>query len=210
MGRFWQGVAAVCALLAVAGFLYGGHWKKKYLSRPVLPTAPLVTKPDTVFTRPDTVKIADPALLGRISALQARLAAFAADSAHGLDSCVALLAQADTLIDSLKTVLSRPPEVSLTLTDTTLPYLHPTVTYRGKGTLGISRWGYRFFREKWPREEKPPGRGVGRLGGGVGIQTATRQVKMEGMFRVKQNTVVRVEKVFEQKGIWVGVGYFFL
>lgn len=210
MGRFWQGVAAVFAVTAVVVFIWGNRWKKLYFARPVLPTAPLVTKPDTTATRPDTVKWVPPETKAKLAALQARVDAFMADSTRGLDSCVALLVEADSIIGGLREELSQPPEVILTLSDTTLPYLWPTVHYQGIGTQGISQWGYRFFRDKWPREEKPPGRGVGRLGGGIGIQTATRQVKVEGILRVKQNIVVEVEKVFEQKGIWAGVGYFFL
>lgn len=210
MGKFWQGVAAVCAVLAIVGFLFATHFRKLYLSRPVLPTAPLVTKPDTTTQRPDTVKWVPPEMKATISALQARLAIFMADSTRGLDSCVVLLAQADTLIDSLKTALSQPPEVSLTLSDSTLPYLWPTVTYKGVGTLGISQWGYRFFKDKWPREKKPPGRGVGRIGIAGAVQTATRESRLGGRIRIKQNIVLEGDKPLGEKGWWAGISYFFL
>lgn len=211
MGRFWQGVAAVCALLAVAGLLTANHYRKLYLARPVIPTAPLVNPPDTTTTRPDTVKVIDPATIARISALQSRVDDFMADSTRGLDSCVALLAEADRVIGGLKAELSRPPEVSLTLSDSTLPYLWPTVHYQGIGTTGISQWGYRFFADKWPREAKPPGRAIGRLGIGGGASFVNPVNGRAGVrLRVKQNLILGADKNLGRPGWGFDLTYFLL
>ena len=202
MGKFWQGVAAVCALLAMAGLLTANHYRKLYLARPVIPTAPLTPPPDTTHHRPDTVKVIDPILLGQMAALQARLATFRADSAHGLDSCITLLAEADSLINGLNEQLSRPPDVGLTLSDSTLPYLWPTVHYHGAGALGVSQWSYRFFAEKWPRPpEPPPGREVGRLGIGGGANFVNPVNGRAGLrLRLKQNLILGADKNLGRAG----------
>lgn len=198
-------------MLAVAGLLTANHYRKLYLARPVIPTAPLVTKPDTTTNRPDTVKVVDPALLGRISALQAEIRALKLDTTQkAADSCFALLAKADTTLDSLQSELLKPPEVTLTLTDSTLPYLWPTVRYEGIEAGGISQWGYRFFEDKWPREEKPAGRGVGRVGVSAAVQTFTRQVKAGARVRVKQNLILETDLPLSEPGLWVGVSVFVL
>lgn len=211
MTRFIVVTALVLALIGGGlgiGWLIWGR-------RPAPPAPITVTpfKPEPAPAPP--AQKPDSSKLAKIAALEARLAKFLADSANQTpDPCRALLAECSEELTGLKAMVTAPRRFSVTLTNDSLPYIHPQVIYTVDGDSAWQQWSFTQFWEKFPRVGETrvkKGRGVGRVGIGGGASFAQPTNARAGIrLRVKQNFILGVDKNMGRPGWGLELTYFLI